>query len=116
MIVTFVLALIGWVIFRAETLGDSISYLSGICSYSLLDFSTSAVQLADVDDLDVALSAIIVMMLAEWLQRDKQHALQFSPDSIFAKSIILRYVVYVVLTMSLIGLGGSQSEFIYFQF
>ena len=116
MLFTFVLAVIGWIIFRAENLHDSVSYLAGICSKSLFDLSTTMLQLQDIGGLNIALPAIALMLLAEWLQRDKQHALQFDANGVMARSIVLRYAVYIVLTLSLIGLSGSQSEFLYFQF
>lgn len=116
MILTFVFAVVGWIIFRAENLHDAISYLGCICNASLFDWSKSLIQLQDVGGLDIALPAIVMMLLAEWIHRDKQHALQFDANGLMSRSIVLRYAVYIVLTMSLIGLGGSQSEFIYFQF
>ena len=116
MLFTFVLAVIGWIIFRAENLHDAVSYLAGICSMSLFDLSTAMLQLQDIGGLNIALPAIALMLMAEWLQRDKQHALQFDANGVMARSIVLRYAVYIVLTLSLIGLSGSQSEFIYFQF
>ena len=113
---TFVLVMVGWVIFRSETLTDAVSYLVLMFSSSLLDWHTAALQLGKLDGIDVALPAIALLMVIEWLGRDRRHALQFRNDSFIAKNMVFRYFVYIVLIMSLVGLGGSQSEFIYFQF
>ena len=74
MIVTFIMVLIGWIIFRAE----NISQLAGIGSklFSSDDFFNlygSGLR-ADI------FVFIGFMLIAEWLQRTKQHVLQF-PDT-----------------------------------
>jgi D-alanyl-lipoteichoic acid acyltransferase DltB (MBOAT superfamily) len=116
LLTTFVLVMVGWVIFRSETLTDAVSYLVLMFSSSLLDWHTAALQLGKLDGIDVTLPAIALLMVIEWLGRDRRHALQFRNDSFIAKNMVFRYFVYIVLIMSLVGLGGSQSEFIYFQF
>ena len=112
---TFALAVIGWIIFRAPTMGDAVHYLQGIGDRSLLDIGSGIARLAALDVPKAAL-AIGVMLVCEWLQRDKQHALQFSPGGFVARHLAVRYALYFILVMVIMTFAGSQSEFIYFQF
>lgn len=112
---TFALAVIGWIIFRAESLSDALHYLQGMCSRSILDFSDSMARLSGLDFSKTAI-AIGVMLVCEWLQRDKQHALQFSDGGFVGRHAVVRYAIYFVLIMATMTFAGSQSEFIYFQF
>ena len=112
---TFALAVIGWIIFRAESLSDALHYLQGMCSRSILDFSDSMARLGGLDFSKTAM-AIGVMLVCEWLQRDKQHALQFSDGGFVGRHAVVRYAIYFVLIMATMTFAGSQSEFIYFQF
>ena len=59
---------------------------------------------------------IIMMLICEWFQRDKQHALQFPGNHRIAGIAAIRYIIYLVLLLLITGVYGSQSEFIYFQF
>ena len=55
------------------------------------------------------------LMMIEWLQRSKQHVLQFSDCKIFDIRLvrwILYYMLIVVIAMNL----GKEQTFIYFQF
>ena len=56
---------------------------------------------------------ILIMFLAEWLQRDKQHALQF--DGIGIPSWV-RWLIYYAVVFCIVWFSGEQQEFIYFQF
>lgn len=115
MVLTFCLAVVGWVIFRAETMSDAIHYLSSLFSSSLFDIAGSLGTLRSLD-LKLIVPSLVLIIICEWIQRDKQHALQFSIDGIFARKGWLRFAIYLILIMLTLGLAGTQSEFIYFQF
>lgn len=106
-LVTFVLAIIGWVIFRAETLSQAINYLG-------IMFSTSALQYAYFDGKRALLFALI-MFLIEWNQRNKKHALQFSDQTLF-RFRLARWLTYYAVVVSIIFFAGGNQTFIYFQF
>jgi hypothetical protein len=53
---------------------------------------------------------IVFVLVVEWLQRDKQHALQIEGAGLPAP---VRWACYNVL---ILAFGGNQQEFIYFQF
>ncbi|MDM8543259.1 MBOAT family O-acyltransferase [Desulfococcaceae bacterium HSG9] len=102
---TFFITLIAWVFFRAESLYMAVHYIIGI-------FSVSLFSLPQVFPIDI-LCFIILFTLAEWLQREKQHTLQFD-KVIFSK--VARWGIYYSIIWVILSFGGDQQEFIYFQF
>lgn len=109
---TFVLAVIGWIIFRSENIGEAYGFLSRMGATILDGFSI-------VHGKKVILFAVFPLMLIEWLQRGKQHPLQF-PDNRFFRNRIVRWTIYVLLVLIIffcVFTGSRQSQtFIYFQF
>ncbi len=102
---TFFITLIAWIFFRAKSLHEAVHYIGRIFSMSL--FSQSEVFPTKIIVL------IILFILTEWLQREKQHALQF--DKIILPKI-LRWAIYYGIVILIIEFGGIQQQFIYFQF
>ena len=102
---TFILTSIAWVFFRAESVYQAIGYIKGIFTLSLFSFP---------DGLPYkTLLLLIAFIVAEWLQRDKQHALQFDKVHL-PKSV--RWGLYYMIILAIYIFGGQQQEFIYFQF
>ena len=114
-LLTFILVVFGWVLFRAETLGDAIGYIFGIFDRSLFSMADTMVQMKEIA-IEESLLPLSLMLVAEWVQRGKQHALQFSGNGFLAHHPVLRYAFYILAVMGIIGLAGTQSEFIYFRF
>jgi hypothetical protein len=56
-----------------------------------------------------------IMLLVEWLQREKQHALQFPNVYPFTLRTI-RWIVYIAITVIVVCFRGQSQTFIYFQF
>lgn len=109
MIVTFILVLIGWIIFRAE----DINQLAGIgtkifSADGFLNLYGSGLR-ADV------FVFIGFMMIVEWLQRSKQHASQF-PDTKLFRFRFVRVCIYYFLILWMWVAYSSSQQFIYFQF
>ena len=115
MTLTFVLTVIGWIIFRAETMTDAVSFMVCMFTHSPFDFVGSVKALKELQ-LTTTAVAIIVMLVWEWVQRNKQHALQFSGKSFVLRYAWARYAFYIIMMMLIIVFAGTQSEFIYFQF
>jgi alginate O-acetyltransferase complex protein AlgI len=107
MLFTFVLITIAWVFFRSETIIDGIRYLYCLISKDLLVCPKLS------DELIILLILIFIFILCEWMQRDKQHALQFDGLN---TSRIFRWPVYLAIMLSLFWFKGNQQDFIYFQF
>lgn len=106
MSLTFLLAVIGWIIFRAETIHHAWEYI-------LLMFTKF--RFCPPEYGKKALLYIFILQGVEWLQRDKQFALQMDGRGIF-RFVTIRWAIYLLLVLMLVVLGASQAEFIYFQF
>jgi D-alanyl-lipoteichoic acid acyltransferase DltB (MBOAT superfamily) len=108
MLLTFVLVVIGWVIFRAETIGQAWDYLCRMCDSSLLD-----VRLASGKK---ALLLSIILMAVEWLNRGKMYALENIQAVPFLKYRSIRLAFYYVFAIIILLFAGEQETFVYFQF
>jgi D-alanyl-lipoteichoic acid acyltransferase DltB (MBOAT superfamily) len=107
MILTFGLVVLGWVFFRAETIGRAFEYLSGIFDKSLIgkQFDYNKFWLCTM------LLCLPILIIVEWLQRNKQHSLQLN-----IQSTVVRWLIYISLIIVIWAMGGKQETFIYFQF
>ncbi|RLD82234.1 MAG: MBOAT family protein [Bacteroidetes bacterium] len=105
MIVTFLLVVFAWIFFRAENLSQAFEYVGGL-------FSMSFFSLPEVLPVEL-LILILIMFVAEWLQRDKKHALQLDGAGIPGWG---RWLIYYAVVFCIIWFRGEQQEFIYFQF
>jgi D-alanyl-lipoteichoic acid acyltransferase DltB (MBOAT superfamily) len=104
---TFFLAVLGWIIFRAETMGQAIQYFLAMANNQFYNSS----NLPGLDCLGFGLA----LLAAEWLQRDKQHALQFSNRKPFNYRIV-RWGIYYCILLIIGKYAGTSQTFIYFQF
>jgi D-alanyl-lipoteichoic acid acyltransferase DltB (MBOAT superfamily) len=108
MLLTFLLAVIGWIVFRANTIGEAWNYLCGL-------FDKSVFSVPWLDNRHYYLPVVIsiaLMLVVEWLQRNKEHAFDLSG----IKSHVLKFGIYYVMVAALFWFGGHAESFIYFQF
>jgi hypothetical protein len=106
MLTTFLLAVIGWVIFRANSLTEAGWYLWDMVTKFRVSFSFIG---------KAALVYILIFIVVEWVQSEKEHPLQID-GLFFFKSPISRWFVYILLSDMLFLLSADQQDFIYFQF
>lgn len=108
MLLTFALVVIGWIFFRAETIADAIHYIVALCSpeiwETLFEFWIYPTNNAGW--------FVIIMLIVEWLQRDKEHGL----DIRNIKYGWLRIIIYYTLILVMFWFSGKSETFIYFQF
>ena len=104
---TFFLAVIGWIIFRAESISQAIEYLTAMVSNKFFDASALHGK--------AYLCFGLALLAVEWLQRDKQHALQFSNVKPFNNRLV-RWGIYYMILMIIACYAGTSQTFIYFQF
>ena len=104
---TFFLTVIGWIIFRAESMTQAVDFLTAMVSNRFFD--ASALHGVTYIYFGIALLAV------EWLQRDKQHALQFSDAKPFNHRLV-RWGIYYIILLLIAKYAGSSQTFIYFQF
>ena len=105
---TFILVMIGQMIFRAESISQFGTLLCGIASRSLL----TTPWLSPIKEFGCMIIAVVIMMIVEWVQHNKQHGLEIGHMHIIARVAI--YWVMIVLTIALGDFGANQ--FIYFKF
>ena len=104
--ITFILVGFGWILFRASTVKQAYLFFIGIFHwgswkvlYRFFDFNVSWF--------------IIVLILVEWLQREKKHGLELSNGFYPA----MRYVIYFAVFVLIVLYGSFNNQhFIYFQF
>ena len=108
-IITFILVTFGWIIFRADNLSMAFNYIANIFSYSI--FQLPKLSFINFWNLVPAILSIIILLFMEWIHRKKHFGLDIS-----FKSKVVRWILYIVLILLIIELGGSQQDFIYFQF
>ncbi len=106
MLLTFLLAVIGWIIFRADTIHQAWEYI-------MLMFTKF--RFCPPEYGKKALIYILILQSVEWLQRDKQFALQMDGKGI-SRLPVVRWTIYLSLVLMIVLFGASQAEFIYFQF
>ena len=104
---TFILVVIGWIIFRAESMTQAADYLSAMFTNRFFD----SAALPGMNYLRYGLLLLII----EWLQRDKQHALQFSNRKPFNYRFV-RWGIYYAILVIIACYAGTSQTFIYFQF
>ncbi len=105
MLLTFFLVVIGWIIFRVDSIGQAWDYIGHI-------FDSSLFTRPDAAGVTGFTLAIVLMTVAEWLQRKREHAL----DLRTLRLPVLRFALDAAVVFLVIVLGGHSENFIYFQF
>ena len=108
MALTFLLVVIGWVFFRAETITDAFAYLGGIFNSSLV----SVPHLINRDYYIITFIGIVIMILTEWIYRHHSHNFTLSQ----IKHVWIRWVIYFIILFFLFINSSPAADFIYFQF
>ena len=109
-VVTFGLAVVGWVIFRAENISQAWDFVSRMFLTAFDDFH---LRLGSIS----IFMTVLLLMIVEYLQRDKVHVLQFSDNRLF-RPVAVRWTIYLVLFAAIFyySFNNVSQEFIYFQF
>jgi alginate O-acetyltransferase complex protein AlgI len=109
-VTTFVLVCVGWVFFRARSLGDAWYILRNLGTN--WDFSRIGTEQFLLRQMPLALGAIVLLEVAQYLHSRRSLALRFG-----RLPMPLRWSAYLsfVLGVAMFGIYRS-SQFIYFQF
>lgn len=103
MVGTFALAVVGWIIFRAESIGQALDYMGHMVNRSLFSIPVGGKK---------ALLFAVILIAVEWVGRRNQFALQKMPRQLW-----LRIVLYWIITGIIVLMGVFEdNQFIYFQF
>ena len=103
--VTFLLTTLAWIFFRADSVTHAFNYLGEIFSMSLFTLPEVRPKFLFV--------LLFLFLAVEWLQRNKQHALEFDTIRI---PRMARWTIYYAVVFVIFYYGGEKQEFIYFQF
>jgi len=108
MLMTFLIVSVGLILFRAESIAQAGEYLASIFKCTDM-FNVSMLEGKKY------IFPILLILTLEWLQRDKEHALQFPSGKLFNYTAV-RYLIYAVLVSVIFVYAGEVQSFIYFQF
>lgn len=111
MSLTFLLVTIGLIIFRAGSIGMAWEYMLGMMQFGTLKASYRFFFLSETWPMNLF---IVIMLVVEWLQRGKEHGLEFDMNR---NKAWLRWICYLVLAMMVYSFEPDGiGTFIYFQF
>jgi D-alanyl-lipoteichoic acid acyltransferase DltB (MBOAT superfamily) len=111
---TFLFVVVGWIIFRADTIGQATDYLGRMISINSdffdVSFLTTSGSLSGYNVL-ISVVSILLMTGVEWWHRDNQYGLEIShlPGG-------LKWVTCVSLCLLIYVCHADPTAFIYFQF
>ena len=109
MLLTFFLTVLGWIIFRAESIGQAWK-----CFLRLLQFGTlrASYRFFVMPELWPTNLFIVLMLVIEWLQRGREHGMELSN----LRLGWVRFVVYYTVILLIFNYFEQKQIFIYFQF
>ena len=104
--VTFLLVLLGWILFRSEDISQAAVYLERMFNVSLF----SAPQLVGLGFGQLLLKKCFfftaLMFIVEWIGRKQAHGLMIED-----LSLPVRYVIYTVVLIIIYGFSSSNLSF-----
>ena len=103
-LITFLFIVLSWVVFRSDSIQMAIEYIKGIFSETLFH--------ANLDLPIKEISIVVIFIVFEFFQRDKNHALQIEKIN----KMWVRWGIYIGIVTIILLFGGGTKEFIYFQF
>ena len=109
MLLTFGLTVIAWIFFRSESLNQAWKIVSKIFSMDILYYP----KFQDQNLLNPLILLLVFFIVIEWFGREQQFAiakLELKIPKIF------RWIFYYLTIFAIFYFGGSNQEFIYFQF
>ena len=107
MLLTFFLALIGWIVFRAESIVQAWGYIQGMTDGNLFRSpwiynSTYMLPMPII---------LLVFIVLEWTGRNKE-----CPLKVNGTKKIWQWLVYILFVVMIFSFGKPAESFIYFQF
>lgn len=105
MLTTFILATIGWIIFRADSIDIAINYFTRLFDYTLWGVPTLTNKV-------IIFTFLSLMIIIEWFHRGCNHG--FTLERVNNK--FLRYIIYFAISFLIVINMGPEQNFIYFQF
>ena len=117
MCATYILVAFGLIIFRAPSLGAFADYLTSMFDPAVINVGHGLMTVKNNLHLGYETFLFIAsVMCIEWFTRNKEFGLQLSGNTLVARSVFLRYMIYIILIIMIFFYRGEDSPFIYFQF
>ncbi len=113
MVVTFFIVTIGLILFRAESIAQAWEYACGMLQFGTL---RASYRFFTLPEMRLTNLFVVMMLVVEWLQRDKQHGFEGIDKLCFLRNKYLRPIIYALLLVLILIYGGKHASFIYFQF
>ena len=104
MLLVFVLAMFGWMMFRADNIAQFVDYARHMHSANLRSTPSTA-------GISALLMNIGLLFVVEWFMRNKKHGLDVETLPAY-----VRYGIYLALCFIIFAFGGNTVNYIYFQF
>ena len=111
MLLTFVLVTFCNIIFRSETISQSLDFMRRIFNLSIFS-KPDKLEALNLFTMVLLSLFIVVMLIVEWVQRNKPHAL----DITSINNKWLRRAIYFIIIFCIVWFTGKNETFIYFQF
>lgn len=102
---TFILVMLGWIIFRADNISQAFWYISGIITHNFFPLVLSKRLLLYV----------IIMFTLEWINRRRDFGLQFS-SAFVNKHVAVRWIIYIAILFFTWKYMALSQNYIYFKF
>lgn len=104
--ITFILVMVGWIIFRSDNLTKAYHYIERMFTEWYKSPGLPSRLL---------LFWILLMLAVEWIERKKHHSFAIKGTGLM-KFSVFRWSLYLGLTLICLFFGGQAGDFIYFQF
>jgi alginate O-acetyltransferase complex protein AlgI len=105
----FLLLMCTTVFFRIDSISHGFYFLNKVFSSSLFSIPTTGKGV----DVIFILFSIVVLLFVEWMTQGKEHAFT---NIDFKLSFSYRWIIYVVVFLSVVVSSADEQQFIYFQF
>lgn len=103
----FCVVTFAWIFFRSDSFTDAVNYITQM--FTMTDGSIDGLLLSM--RMLLLLGFVTILFVLEWMQREHVHGLFVVP-----KNSMLRHLLYFSIFFIIMWFGGTQADFIYFQF
>ena len=113
MLLTFFLVICGFIVIKSESIGAAWHYFQGMMQLGTIRATYRFFTWPGTWPSNMF---IIIMLVIEWLQRDKQHGFEKSNKPSLFHNEYIGYIIYALVLLLLIIFGGKHVSFIYFKY
>ena len=109
-LLTFLITTLAWVFFRASSITQAIAFIKQLTTH--FSGKINVLQLGSFPFI-LLFFLILAMLSIEWYTRYKPHPMSNLEESY---KTLPRFMIYTLLIITILFLGGGSQAFIYFQF